>query len=101
MPAMDRVRLLLDSLQRSGGSEMTNRETSGDNRQRRKAAREARARGEQPGEAGATTGATQQRERVEKNADHETRVGQKNKGKLDSISRHADEARPRSRNRDR
>ena len=80
---------------------MTNRQTSGDNRERRKRALEARERGELASEAGATTGGTQQRERVPNDADHETRLGTKNKGKSASITRDQDEARPRSRNRDR
>lgn len=76
---------------------MAHRQTSGDNRQRRSEARAARERGESASEAGATTGASQQRKKVGNDADHEERLEAKNKGKVPSQTRDKNESRPRAR----
>jgi hypothetical protein len=73
---------------------MVQRQTSGDDRQRRAAAREARERGESPSEVGATKGASQQRKRVANDATHEERLAGKNKGKVASQTRDRNERRP-------
>jgi hypothetical protein len=53
---------------------MGNKETEGDNRQRRAAARKAREAGKQPGEAGATLGSSKQRVSASEQMTHQQRV---------------------------
>jgi hypothetical protein len=76
---------------------MVQRQTSGNNRQLREKARDARARGKSASKAGATTGASQQRKKVRKDASHEERLAGKNKSKVASTARDRNESRPRSR----
>ena len=53
----------------------------GDENQRRKAAREARAAGLRPSEVGATLGASRQPKKVKRNASHEEKLEAKHEGK--------------------
>jgi hypothetical protein len=57
------------------------RNIEGDNDQRRRAARDARSRGKQPSEVGATLGASKQRKETERKASHQERVDTKSQGK--------------------
>jgi hypothetical protein len=65
------------------------RDMEGDNEQRRRAARDARAQGKRPSEAGATLGASKQREDAKRNAPHQSRVesAREGKGKAARIGR--------------
>ncbi|MEW6476033.1 MAG: hypothetical protein AB1679_27565 [Actinomycetota bacterium] len=60
------------------------KQTEGDNRQRRKAAREARDEGRSPSEAGVTTGGSKQTRHVSSGASHDERVEHLGEGKLPS-----------------
>ena len=75
----------------------------GDENQRRKAAREARAAGLRPSEVGATLGASQQAKKVKRNASHQEKLETKHQGKQvgneNNQGFHASE-RPRPGNRD-
>ena len=53
----------------------------GDETQRRKAAREARAQGKRPSEVGATTGASKQTKQAKSGASHQERLETKREGK--------------------
>jgi hypothetical protein len=53
----------------------------GDENQRRKAAREARAEGKRPSEVGATTGASKQTKQAKSGASHQERLEAKREGK--------------------
>jgi hypothetical protein len=57
------------------------RNMEGDNEQRRRAAREARAVGKRPSEVSATLGASKQRKEVKRNASHQERIETKRHGK--------------------
>ena len=57
------------------------RNIEGDNEQRRRAAREARARGKMPSEVGATLGASKQRKETARRASHQDRLETKREGK--------------------
>jgi hypothetical protein len=50
------------------------RDMEGDNQQRQRASRDARAQGKRPSELGATLGASKQREQTKRNASHQARV---------------------------
>ncbi len=60
------------------------KQTQGDNRQRRRAAKEAKDEGLSPSEAGATTGAAKQRRHAASGASHDERVEGLGRGKLPS-----------------
>ena len=53
----------------------------GDNEQRRKAARQARAEGKRPSEVGATLGASKQRKEAKQGASHQEKLEQRTEGK--------------------
>jgi hypothetical protein len=53
----------------------------GDEAQRRKAAREARAQGKRPSEVGATLGASKQTKKAKSSASHQERLEMKREGK--------------------
>ena len=53
----------------------------GDETQRRKAAREARADGKRPSEVGATTGASKQTKKAKSSASHQERLETRREGK--------------------
>jgi hypothetical protein len=77
---------------------MANRPTSGDQDQQQRDAANAREQsGVRASEAGASTGASQQRKKVNENASHEEKLEGKNKNKQESQTRDKNEARPRSR----
>jgi len=57
------------------------RNMEGDNEQRRRAAREARAQGKRPSEVGATLGASKQRKEAKPNASHQERLETRRQGK--------------------
>ena len=57
------------------------RKMEGDENQRRKAAREARAQGKAPSEVGATLGASKQTKKVKKNASHQEKLEARAAGK--------------------
>lgn len=57
------------------------RNMEGDNEQRRRAARDARAKGKRPSELGATLGASKQRNETRGNASHQERLATTAKGK--------------------
>lgn len=79
---------------------MVRRETEGDNRQRRAAAREARERGQKASETGASTGASKQRTEADENASHQQRLDLKREGKHKVIRQNTPAARPGSRDAD-
>jgi hypothetical protein len=58
-----------------------NRQMEGDENQRRKAAREAKAQGKRPSEVGATLGASKQRKEVSSSAPHGDKLLQRTEGK--------------------
>ena len=57
------------------------RKMEGDENQRRKAAREARAEGKRPSEVGATKGASKQTKQAKNNASHQEKMDMKAEGK--------------------
>jgi len=73
------------------------RQTSGDNRERRVKAKEARRAGKLASEMHATTGSQIQREEVREKAPHSERLAAKNKGKLKSSVKGRNEPRPGAR----
>ncbi|HSH46369.1 MAG TPA: hypothetical protein VK966_11050, partial [Longimicrobiales bacterium] len=70
------------------------KQMEGDNRQRRKKAREARERGNTPGEENVTTGASKQRERMKHDAGHREKIESIRQGKQEVISQNTPEPRP-------
>jgi hypothetical protein len=74
------------------------RNMEGDNEQRRRAAREARAEGKRPSEVSATLGASKQRKETRRNASHQERVETKREGK--SGARTSGKPRPGNRETD-
>ena len=73
------------------------RQTSGDNRERRVKAKEARKQGKLPSEVHATTGSQVQREEVRDKAPHSDKLATRNKGKLRSTLKGRNEPRPGAR----
>jgi hypothetical protein len=63
------------------------KQMEGDNRERRKKAKEARDEGKRPSEMSATTGASKQIKSADSNASHEERLDQKDEGKQRSARR--------------
>jgi hypothetical protein len=92
-------RAFMDAIRRRR-SNMIRKQTEGDNRQRRAAAREAREHGKDPSEVGATTGASKQRTEADENATHQERLDLKREGKQKVIRQNTPEARPGSRDAD-
>lgn len=76
------------------------KQMEGDNRQRRKVAREAREQGKTPSEAGATLGASKQRTDADENMTHQQKLDLKREGKQDVIRENTPEARPGNRDPD-
>ncbi len=66
------------------------KQTEGDNRQRRQAAKAARDEGRAPSEAGVTTGASKQQRHVDSGASHDDKVEHLGEGKLPSTRREPD-----------
>ena len=73
---------------------MGGKQMEGDNRERRKKAKEARERGNDPSEENVTSGASKQREHLDDNADHREKVENIRKGKHDVIGENTPEPRP-------
>ena len=57
------------------------RKIEGDDAERRRRARDARAQGKRPSEVGVTLGASKQRKEAAHNASHQERIDQKRRGK--------------------
>jgi hypothetical protein len=57
------------------------RNMEGDNRQRRRLAKEAREQGKRPSEVGSTLGGSKQRKEAKRNASHQERLEQRHEGK--------------------
>jgi len=76
------------------------KQMEGDNRERRKMAKEARDQGKKPSEIGATLGASKQRAVADSDATHQERIDQIREGKQDVIVENTPEAKPGSRDND-
>jgi hypothetical protein len=76
------------------------KQMEGDNKERRKRAKEARREGKQPSEVGATLGASKQRTEAEDNTSHQERIDLIREGKHDVIRENTPEARPGNRDGD-
>ncbi len=72
---------------------MSGKQMEGDNRERRKRAREARDQGHEPSEDSATTGSSKQRENVT-DVDHRKKIETIRKGKQDVIQQNTPEPKP-------
>jgi hypothetical protein len=72
---------------------MSGKQMEGDNRQRRKAAREARREGSSPSEKGATFGASQQRTKRDEK-DHRDQIEKLREGKQRVIRENTPEPKP-------
>jgi hypothetical protein len=73
---------------------MGGKQMEGDNRERRKKAKEARDEGRLPSEDGATAGASKQREHVGDDVDHREKIETIRKGKQDVIQQNTPEPKP-------
>ena len=73
---------------------MGGKKMEGDNRERRKKAKEARDEGLTPSEEQATTGGSQQRQKLGSKSDHGERVENIREGKQDVIQQNTPEPRP-------
>jgi hypothetical protein len=73
------------------------KQMEGDNRERRKMAKEARDEGKKPSEIGATLGASKQRAEDDGSETHQERIDQIRQGKHDVIRENTPEAKPGSR----
>jgi hypothetical protein len=76
---------------------MGGKQMEGDNRERRKAAKEAREHGQAASEVGATTGSTQQRTSAKGKASHQEKIDLQREGKQETLTENTPEARPGSR----
>jgi hypothetical protein len=76
---------------------MSGKQMEGDSRERRKKAREARERGRRPSGERAPTGASQQRQHLPRDEEHEKKVEAIPEGKQRMLSENTPEVRPRSR----
>jgi hypothetical protein len=72
---------------------MGGKQMEGDNRERRRKAKEARDQGSSPSEEGATQGASKQREKVG-DVDHREKIETIRKGKQDIIQQNTPEPKP-------
>ena len=79
---------------------MSGKQMEGDNRERRKIAKEAREEGTSASEVGASTGSSKQRARATGGETHQEKVDLKRQGKHDAIRENRPEARPGSRDAD-
>lgn len=73
---------------------MSGKQMEGDNRERRKKAKEARDEGKRPSEEAATTGGSQQREEVGDDVGHREKLETIRKGKQDVIAENTPEPKP-------
>ncbi|MEX2582101.1 MAG: hypothetical protein WD766_02435 [Gemmatimonadota bacterium] len=76
------------------------KQMEGDNRERRKIAKEAREEGKKPSEIGATLGASKQRTEAPDGASHQERIDQKREGKQQTLTENTPEANPGNRDPD-
>ena len=73
----------------------------GSEEQKQKLAREAKAEGKSASEVGATTGASKQQAKADKDDSHQKRLDQKHEGKQDQVHHtQGEDARPGSRDAD-
>jgi hypothetical protein len=79
---------------------MSGKQMEGDNKERRKMAKEARDEGSKPSEVGATLGASKQRTKADADATHQEKLDLKRQGKHDVIRENTPEAKPGSRDAD-
>lgn len=79
---------------------MGGKQMEGDNRERRKQAKEARDAGKKPSETGATQGASKQRSSAQESMSHQEKIDLQREGKHDVISENTPETRPGSRDPD-
>lgn len=79
---------------------MGGKQMEGDNRERRKQAKEAREAGKKPSEIGATLGASKQRTEAEEGMTHQEKLDLKRQGKHDVIRENTPEAEPGNRDPD-
>jgi hypothetical protein len=73
---------------------MAGKQMEGDNRERRKKAKEARDEGRLPSEDAATGGSSKQREHVGGDVDHREKIETLRKGKQDVIQQNTPEPKP-------
>lgn len=73
---------------------MGGKKMEGNEQQKRDRAREAREEGRSPSEAGASTGSSKQRQRVDRDEGHRERIERIREGKQDVISENTPEPRP-------
>jgi hypothetical protein len=76
---------------------MGGKQMEGDNRERRKLAKEARDEGKSASEVGATLGASQQRTKADADATHQEKLDLIRQGKHDVIAENTPEAKPGAR----
>lgn len=76
------------------------KQMEGDNRERRKKAKEARDQGKSASEVGASQSASQQRTEADNNMSHQQKIDLQREGKHDVISENTPEAKPGSRDAD-
>lgn len=79
---------------------MSGKQMEGDNRERRKMAKEARDEGKKPSEIGATLGASKQRTEAERNMSHQEKLDLKRQGKQASVRQNTPTANPGNRDED-
>jgi hypothetical protein len=79
---------------------MSGKQMEGDNKERRKMAKEARDEGSKPSEVGATLGASKQRTKADADSTHQEKLDLKRQGKHDVIRENTPEAKPGSRDGD-
>lgn len=76
---------------------MAAKKMEGDNRERRKVAKEAREEGKSASEVGGTLGASKQHTRAPGNQSHQKNLDLKRQGKVDQIRENTPEASPGAR----
>lgn len=80
---------------------MAGKQMEGDDRHRRKKARDARREGQRPSEEKATKGGSKQRHHLPEDEEHHTKIENIRKGKQPVISENTPEVSPGSRRRER
>lgn len=73
---------------------MAGKQMEGDNKERRKKAREARDKGRVPSEEASTTGSSKQREHLDDDVSHREKIETIRKGKQDVIQQNTPEPKP-------
>jgi hypothetical protein len=73
---------------------MGGKQMEGDNKERRRKAKEARDEGKLPSEDAATSGSSKQREHVSGDMDHREKIETLRKGKQDIIQQNTSEPKP-------